>query len=135
MRLTKFFVPPPITATATQYLSTGVVRMYAVTTARRLVGTAVRWCVPVLFLATVLGITGGGHDNATVSPEPSAILAEMTSHHDLPRGTRVNIGDPRNPTVLAYDERGRMVMTPPRGQSFGKIVALGFTRMEHFAAE
>jgi hypothetical protein len=110
--------------------------MNAVTAVRRMMRFGIRsLLVPALFLAAVLGLAGGHNDTATVSPGPSAIIAELNAHHELPKGTRLTLGDPDRPTVITYDEKGRLVMTPPRGQSFGSIMALGFVRLERIASD
>jgi hypothetical protein len=69
----------------------------------------------------IFGLTGGV-PRASLSPKPAVIAAEFQKHHDLPRGTRLSIGDPKDPVVLAYDKHGRLVLSPPEGKRFGTML-------------
>lgn len=74
-----------------------------------------------LVAGVLFGLTGGV-PRASLSPKPSVIAGEFNKHHDLPKGTKLSIGDPKDPTVLAYDKRGRLVLTPPEGKRFGTML-------------
>jgi len=91
--------------------------------------------VPGVVAAALLGVTSGGHGTVSLTPKPEVIASELGARHDLPRGTRLAIGDPARPTVIAYDEKGRLVVTPPRGRTFGSIFARGFADLGRIAGQ
>jgi hypothetical protein len=91
--------------------------------------------VPGLLAATFLGVTSGGHATASVSPKATTIVTELSAHHELPKGTRLTIGDLAKPTTVTYNARGQLVVTPPRGETFGAILARGFAEMRRLASQ
>jgi hypothetical protein len=110
--------------------------MKAVVLVRRAAGFVLRsLLVPVLMAATFLGLTAGGRGTASVSPQPSAIAAELGSHHDLPKGTSMALGDPDKPTTVTYDDKGRLLLTPPKGETFGLIVWRGLQELQRYAGD
>jgi hypothetical protein len=91
-------------------------------TPKRTLGSALRSAFALALVAGVLFGLTGGVPRASLSPKPTTIVAEFNKHHDLPKGTKLSIGDPKDPTVLAYDKRGRLVLTPPEGKRFGTML-------------
>ena len=90
--------------------------------------------VPTLAASAWLGVTSGGHARASMTPAPSKIAYELAARHDLPKGTSISVGDPKKPTTLAYDDRGRILLTPPKGETFGAVLWRGFGRLETLAS-
>ena len=106
------------------------------TRVRRTLSSAVRSVlVPGVVAASLLGVTSGGHPSVHLTPPATTIASELAARHDLPRGTRLAIGDPAKPTVIAYDKKGRLVVTPPRGQTLGSILARGFADLGRIAGQ
>ena len=91
--------------------------------------------VPGLLAASFLGITSGGHATASISPKATTIVTELSTHHELPKGTRLTLGDPAKPTTVTYDDKGQLVITPPRGETFGSILSRGFDEMRRIAGQ
>jgi hypothetical protein len=89
---------------------------------RKTLGSLLRSALTLTVVAGVLFGLTGGVPRATLSPKPSVIAASFQKHHDLPKGTKLVIGDPKDPVVLAYDKHGRLVLTPPEGKRFGTML-------------
>jgi hypothetical protein len=89
--------------------------------------------VPALLASTWLGLTSGRDANASISPSPATILATLSSRHDIPHGTRLTVGDPARPASVTYDDKGRVLLTAPHGQTFGSILWRGFGRLSTIA--
>ncbi|MDR3687677.1 MAG: hypothetical protein P4L93_12050 [Coriobacteriia bacterium] len=105
--------------------------MNAVTLVRRSVRFAFRRiAMPALVASLALGAAAGPHGvTARLAPKPAVIAQELQAHRDLPKGTTLTLGDPSKPFVVAYDEKGRILVTPPKGETFVALVARGFSQM------
>ena len=90
--------------------------------------------VPGLIAASALGVTSGGRGTASVWPDATTIAKALSAHHELPKGTRLTLGDPAEPTTVTYDQ-GRILITPPRGETFGTVLARGFAEMGRVAGD
>jgi hypothetical protein len=91
-------------------------------TPKRTLGSLFRSAFTLALVAGVLFGLTGGVPRAALSPKPAAIAASFQKNHDLPKGTKLSIGDPKDPVVLAYDKHGRLVLTPPEGKRFGTML-------------
>ena len=91
--------------------------------------------VPGLIAASALGVASDGRGTASVSPDATTIAKALSAHHELPKGTRLTLGDRAKPTTVTYDDQGRIVITPPRGETFGTILARGFAEMGRMAGD
>jgi hypothetical protein len=85
--------------------------------------------VPVLVAATVLGISPTGHPSATLSPSAEKVAGSLSRTGELPAGTTLRFGDKNHQYVLKYDAKGRMIATPPKGETFGRVIARGAGRL------
>ena len=111
--------------------------MNAVMLVKRTTGFAFRRvALPVLIASVALGASAGPHGvTARLTPQPSVVVQELQAHHDLPKGTALTFGDRRRPWVMAYDAKGRLLVTPPKGETFGAIVTRGFSQMGTLAQQ
>jgi hypothetical protein len=98
---------------ATRYMRRGV---------RSLVSLLV---VPGLVAATMLGISPSGHPSATLTPSAEKVAGSLSRTGELPAGTTLRFGEKNHQYVLKYDSKGRVVATPPKGETFGRVIARG----------
>ena len=105
--------------------------MYAVQLIKRAVRFGFRAVfVPTLIASAALGAASGPNGmSAHLSPQPTIVAQELQAHHDLPKGTKLTLGDPAKPFTIAYDNRGNILITPPRGETFGTLLTRGFSQM------
>lgn len=90
--------------------------------------------IPGLSAALVLGTVATPNLKVTISPSLPTIQHSLEKHYNLPDGTRLAVGDPTNPTVLAYQHR-RLSYTPPKGQNIGTTMLRGFGIMRNIALD
>lgn len=83
--------------------------------------------MPALIASLAIGALAGPHGpTAHITPQPALIVQELQTNHDLPKGTKLTLGDPKRPLTVCYDIKGRLLFTPPKGQTFGTILSRGF---------
>jgi hypothetical protein len=111
--------------------------MYAVRLVKRVVRFGFRTVLmPALVASLVLGASAGPNGStAKLSPDPGTIIHELQAHHELPKGTTLSLGDPKQPLTVAYDAKGRLLITPPKGETFGTIASRGFTKLTSIAEQ
>jgi hypothetical protein len=111
--------------------------MYAVQLIKRVVRFGFRAiAMPALIASVALGATSGPRGmSAHLSPQPAIVAQELQAHHDLPKGTTLALGDPTRPFVVAYDSKGRILITPPKGETFGTVLSRGFSQIGMLAQQ
>jgi len=111
--------------------------MFAVMLIKRWVRFAFRAiAVPALVASLALGAASGQHGIAAhLTPRPAVVVQELQTHHDLPKGTTLTLGDPGKPFVVAYDKQGRLQISPPKGETFGTIAMRGFSQIGTLAQQ
>jgi hypothetical protein len=86
--------------------------------------------VPALVASVALGAVSGPHGlSAHLTPQPAIVASALQAHHDLPKGTTLTLGDPAKPFVIAYESHGGILVTPPKGETFGTVLVRGFSQM------
>jgi len=87
---------------------------------------ALRWLlIPAAVAVLFLGVTSDGHRTARLTPKPATIAAGLSTHHDLPKGTRLALGDPPKQTTITYNAHGRVAVKQPRGETFATVLERG----------
>jgi len=111
--------------------------MFAALLVKRWVRFAFRAiAVPALVGSLALGAVSGPHGIAAhLTPQPAMVIQELQTHHDVPKGTTLTLGDPNKPFVVAYDTKGRVQISPPKGETFGMIAMRGFSQIGTLAQQ
>jgi hypothetical protein len=90
--------------------------------------------MPALIASLALGVGGGQRGvNVHLSPQPQVVIQELRTHQSLPKGTKLTLGDAKRPFTVLYDDRGRLTVTPPKGETFGTILTRGYAQLGLFA--
>jgi hypothetical protein len=81
---------------------------------RHMVASVVRTVFVLALAAGVISVLTGGPLRVSLAPNMKVIATKLGTEHALPKGTKLKVGYPDDPLVLAYDKKGRVVLTPPR---------------------
>ena len=105
--------------------------MFALQLIKRVVRFGFRAIViPALIASVALGAASGPHGlSAHLTPKPAIVASELQARHDLPKGTTMTLGDAAKPFVIAYESHGSILVTPPKDETFGTVLARGFSQM------
>jgi hypothetical protein len=87
-----------------------------------MIASAVRAVFALAVAALVVSALTGGPLRISLTPSVMKIATEIRTEHALPRGTKLKIGYPEDPLVLAYDKKGRVVLTPPREKTLVDVL-------------
>ena len=84
--------------------------------------------IPGLVAGTLLGASPTGHPTVALSPSAETVVRAVTAHKELPAGTKLTFGERGHVITVSYDDHGRLVATPPHGETFGTMLAKGLGR-------
>jgi hypothetical protein len=74
----------------------------------------VRSALVLVLVVAVVSVLTGGPMRVSLSPDPAKIVTHPQTEYSLPKGTKLKLGYADDPLVIAYDKKGRVVVTPPK---------------------